>query len=487
MALSRIFSPVLHFDDAKGHPLAGGWLCTYLAGTNTPVKTYSDASGAFNETEIHLDSRGECEVWLDASVQYKFALYDSTKTVPIWTKDNITAPGVGIEPGTGKVVVAGTCPVTVTPHTVNGITTYMVDLEQGFIDEVHANTQAIADEVTRAQGAEQTLTERIETVNDTLSERITDETNRAQAAEASARTVVRAGEGIQVDKVVDPFGDGHDEYFVSSYLPEATSTCFGVVKTGSDTVQAIPKNEPSRNKHRTYPVQKNADGQMVVNVPWRNDFKNVHKGILILTIEGTCTDTYRPATAETSEHVTTMIVSPDYGETSYYGTNSFSVDYHEEEGYPADHRPVFSVDSIGKLIFTFENEQQDSLAFHCALSIASKSGYQFIEDNEPVFAEWGHDQSMKQPVMGMVRTLVIKKSDESNIHPILGNGISLYSPRTVDLETTYKIEAVAEYLYTCSPPEFFVFDAVDDEGDYMVDDEGDRMVIYEDNPDYVGA
>jgi hypothetical protein len=89
--------------------------------------------------------------------------------------------------------------------------------------------------------------------------------------------------------------------------------------------------------------------------------------------------------------------------------------------------------------------------------------------------------------MGMVRTLVIKKSDESNIHPILGNGISLDSPRTVDLETTYKIEAVAEYLYTCSPPEFFVFDAVDDQGNNMVNEDGDHMVFYEDNPDYVGA
>ena len=327
----------------------------------------------------------------------------------------------------------------------------------------------------------------IPSMEDELSQRITDETARAKAAEASARTVVSEGTGIRVQEVVDG-ADGHAEYIVSTDIPipEATSTQLGVVKTGDDTVQLVQKNSPSRNKHRTYPVQKNADGQMVVNVPWKNGYADVHKGILILTIEGTCTDTYRPATSETSEHVTSQIVSPDYGETSYYGTNSFSVAYHEEEGFPADHRPVFSVDSIGKLVFTFENEQQDSLAFHCALSIASKSGYQFIDDNEPVFAEWGHDYSMRQPVMGMVRTLVIKKSDESNIHPILGNGIGLVSPRTVDLETTYKIEAVAEYLYTSSPPEFFVYDAVDENGNQMVDENGNNMVFYVDNPDYTG-
>lgn len=500
-----MYTPILHFDDINGRPLVGGKLYTYQANSSTPAPTYRNKSGTLlNENPISLDERGECEVWLVDGLRYKIVLVDSIGT-RIWEADNVSSMS---DVSNASIDVDGTSPVKVSKSVVNGVTKYTVSLEKSFVDEVHDNTRNIvketerayvaeqnlsqridavsgqlSTETTRAQNAEHTLSERIENVNVALS----DETARAKAAEASARTVVRAGEGIQVDKVVDPYGDGHDEYFVSTYLPKATSTRFGVVKTGSDAIQAVPKNEPSQNKHRTYPVQKNADGQMVVNVPWRNGYADVHKGILILTIEGTCTDTYRPATAETSEHVTTKIVSPDYGETSYYGTNSFSVAYHEEEGFPADHRPIFSVDSIGKLVFTFENEQQDSLAFHCALSISSKSGYQFIEDNEPVFAEWGYDQSMKQPVMGMVRTLVIKKSDESNIHPILGNGISLASPRTVDLETTYKIEAVAEYLYTCSPPEFFVFDAVDDEGDNMVDDEGDRMVIYEDNPDYVGA
>ena len=482
MALSRTFSPVLHFEDAKGHPLEGGWLCTYIAGTNTPVKTYRDASGAFNETEIHLDARGECEVWLDASVQYKFKLYDSTKTNLIWTKDNITAPGVAVMPGTKDVKVVGTNPVLVSSVTLNGITTYTVALEQSFIDEVHENTQNIANETARAQEAEQTLSGRI----DTLDAGLTQETARAQAAEASARTVVRAGEGIQVSKVPDG-DDGHDEYWVSTYLPEATSTRNGVVKTGSDTVQTIPKNEPTRYKHRTYPVQKNREGQLVVNVPWRNDFKNVYKGILILTIQGTCVDEYQEATGVTSEHVTTMIVSPWFEDGHAEGYNTYSVEYHEEAGHPADHRPEFYVDNVGKLHFTFDNEQQESLAFHFALSISSKTGYAYIEDAEPVFAEWGNDASMKQPVMDMVRTLVYKKSDSSNVYPILGNGIHLVSPRTVDLTTSYKIQAVAEYLYTCSPPEFFVFDAVDDQGNNMVNEDGDHMVFYEDNPEYIGA
>ena len=90
MSLSRTFSPVLHFEDGNGHPLAGGYLCTYIAGTNTPVATFRDGNGTLNPTQIQLDSRGECEVWLDSALEYKFTLYDSTKTTPIWTKDHIT-------------------------------------------------------------------------------------------------------------------------------------------------------------------------------------------------------------------------------------------------------------------------------------------------------------------------------------------------------------------------------------------------------------
>jgi hypothetical protein len=44
----------------------------------------------------------------------------------------------------------------------------------------------------------------------------------------------------------------------------------------------------------------------------------------------------------------------------------------------------------------------------------------------------------------------------------------------------------AEYWYTSSPPEFFVYDAVDENGNQMVDENGNNMVFYEDNPNYTG-
>ena len=51
-------------------------------------------------------------------------------------------------------------------------------------------------------------------------------------------------------------------------LPTATSTVKGGVELFSDTVQTVAANAVSTTASRTYGVQFNAAGQMVVNVPW---------------------------------------------------------------------------------------------------------------------------------------------------------------------------------------------------------------------------
>lgn len=48
----------------------------------------------------------------------------------------------------------------------------------------------------------------------------------------------------------------------------ATSSTLGLVKLRSDVTQTVAANAPSAEALRTYGIQNNASGQMVVNVPW---------------------------------------------------------------------------------------------------------------------------------------------------------------------------------------------------------------------------
>ena len=51
----------------------------------------------------------------------------------------------------------------------------------------------------------------------------------------------------------------------------ATLSTAGLVKLGSDTVQSTVANEVTSTSSRTYAVQKNSSGQLVVNVPWTDN------------------------------------------------------------------------------------------------------------------------------------------------------------------------------------------------------------------------
>ena len=90
----------LQFFGANGlTPDSGGKLCTYQAGTTTPLVTYTDfAGGTPNADPVILDSAGRATVWL-AAQPYKLVLQDATGTANtcdgavIWTMDNVTGIG----------------------------------------------------------------------------------------------------------------------------------------------------------------------------------------------------------------------------------------------------------------------------------------------------------------------------------------------------------------------------------------------------------
>lgn len=93
--MSAFLSPVpfLQFFDDAGKPLSFGTLSTFIAGTNTPIATFVDASGLVeNEVIIELDIYGMADVWLSTTVAYKYVVKDKLGNI-IKTTDNITVGG----------------------------------------------------------------------------------------------------------------------------------------------------------------------------------------------------------------------------------------------------------------------------------------------------------------------------------------------------------------------------------------------------------
>ena len=86
-------SPVFNDQsfDSNGNLLVGGLLYWYLAGTSTPTPTFTDATGATNQTNpIVLNTLGlpPSPIWLQTGQTYKAQLCDQLN-VPLFTVDNI--------------------------------------------------------------------------------------------------------------------------------------------------------------------------------------------------------------------------------------------------------------------------------------------------------------------------------------------------------------------------------------------------------------
>lgn len=90
--------------DAGGAPLAGGLLYTYVAGTLTPLATYTDAGGATaNANPVVLDSAGRANVFLGTS-SYRMILKTPGGTT-LWDEDNLVAPLGALAVSTGASLV----------------------------------------------------------------------------------------------------------------------------------------------------------------------------------------------------------------------------------------------------------------------------------------------------------------------------------------------------------------------------------------------
>jgi len=140
MSANLVPSPFMQFFTAGGIPLVGGKLYTYLAGTTTPLATYTDASGATaNTNPVILNSRGEAAVWVGAAA-YKFKLTDAND-VEIWTADNI---GDHYDSSSIVYTPAGTGAVATTVQVKLRQSVSVFDfLTSAQIADVQANTAAV--------------------------------------------------------------------------------------------------------------------------------------------------------------------------------------------------------------------------------------------------------------------------------------------------------------------------------------------------------
>ena len=74
------------FFDNNGVPLSGGLLYTYVAGSSTPLSSFTSSTGSTaNTNPIVLDAAGRTPnpVWLTYGSAYKLLLKDSAN-VQIW-------------------------------------------------------------------------------------------------------------------------------------------------------------------------------------------------------------------------------------------------------------------------------------------------------------------------------------------------------------------------------------------------------------------
>lgn len=80
------------FITGTNRPLAGGLMYTYKAGTTDNATTYSDDAGTPNTNPIVLDADGQCNLYLDDYVSYRFILKNSAG-VTQFDRDRVSSVG----------------------------------------------------------------------------------------------------------------------------------------------------------------------------------------------------------------------------------------------------------------------------------------------------------------------------------------------------------------------------------------------------------
>ena len=76
-------------------------------------------------------------------------------------------------------------------------------------------------------------------------------------------------------------------------LPAASTTILGGIYLGSDAENTVATNSPTNTATRSYPLQNDANGKAVVNVPWETNTNtvNIHIAPVFLFSNNISSDT----------------------------------------------------------------------------------------------------------------------------------------------------------------------------------------------------
>ena len=144
----------------------------------------------------------------------------------------------------------------------------------------------------------------------------------------TASTAVNFAAGTNISLTNTP-GTGTITISNTASAPSAaTSSTAGLIKLGSDTVQTEAAQAVSSTTDRSYAVQVNSSGQMVVNVPWTGGGSvTLYEHRIVMTLGSTIyyfTITNTVSTAYTTSTLDTWFTTHAYSATS---TGTLGVDW----------------------------------------------------------------------------------------------------------------------------------------------------------------
>lgn len=194
---------------------AGGKVWTYVAGTTTPVSTYTTSIGdVANTNPIILDSKGEAEIWTNGIIKVNVLESDDTQ-VTGWPVDNV---GAGVTNDDANARWAGTATGTANALVITpspAITAYAIG--QSFIFKAGASPNSAATTIAisgltaiavqsngaACSGGEILATNFYVGVLDTLTTCQISKIGEPTLAELGAASLgVTAGKAVQVDQTI---------------------------------------------------------------------------------------------------------------------------------------------------------------------------------------------------------------------------------------------------------------------------------------------